>query len=194
MGSDDTRQHIIQVGAQLILCNGFQATGINKVLDAAQVPKGSFYYYFSSKNDFGLAVIDDYARDYDQRLDETVSNPALTPLDRIRAYLEAASQDVIDCDFSKGCLIGNLGQELATQNEAFRSKLDTVFAGWERRFADCITEGQHAGEIPTDLDAAEAASLLLSGWQGAILRAKLIRSRQPLDQFQSLLFRKILTN
>jgi len=72
MTGNETREHIIQTGAELILRNGFRATGINTVLEEAGVPKGSFYYYFKSKNDFGLAVIDAYAEVYRQRLDQTL--------------------------------------------------------------------------------------------------------------------------
>ena len=162
------------------------------MLEEAGVPKGSFYYYFKSKNDFGLAVIDAYAEVYRQRLDQTLGDHSRTPLDRIRFYLDTATGDVAASEYSKGCLIGNLGQELAAQNDAFRARLNDVFANWEQRFRDCIAEGQQQGEIASDVDPGEAASLLLSGWQGALLRAKLTRSSEPLSHFQTLLFSRVL--
>lgn len=192
MTGNETREHIIQTGAELILRNGFRATGINTVLDESKVPKGSFYYYFRSKDDFGLAVIDSYAEGYRERLDTTLGDQSRTPLERIRLYLETASEDVVASDYSKGCLIGNLGQELAAQNDAFRKRLNDVFAAWERRFRDCIAEGQQQGEIAADIDPTETASLLLSGWQGALLRSKLTRSSEPLTHFRNLLFSRVL--
>ncbi|TVP55813.1 MAG: TetR family transcriptional regulator [Halomonadaceae bacterium] len=193
MTGNETRHHIIQTGAELIARQGFSATGINKILDAAQVPKGSFYHYFRSKDDFGLAVIEAYAAEYDQRLDDTLGNTALAPLERLQSYLSLAGDEMASCDYTKGCLIGNLGQELAAQNEAFRSRLDQVFTGWEKRFQTCIVAAQANGEVSTGIDAAEAASLLLSGWQGALLRAKLSRSEAPLQRFRNLLFDTLLT-
>lgn len=192
MTGNETREHIIQTGAELILRNGFRATGINTVLDESGVPKGSFYYYFRSKNDFGLAVIDAYAEGYRDRLDATLGDHRRTPLERIRLYLDTAAGDVAESDYSKGCLIGNLGQELAAQNDAFRERLNDVFANWERRFRDCIAEGQQQGEVSSEVDATEAASLLLSGWQGALLRSKLTRSSEPLTHFRNLLFSRVL--
>ncbi|TDT44213.1 TetR family transcriptional regulator [Halospina denitrificans] len=192
MTGNETREHIIQSGAELILRNGFRATGINTVLDEAGVPKGSFYYYFKSKNDFGLAVIDAYAESYRERLDATLGDDTRTPLERIRLYLDTAAGDVAASDYSKGCLIGNLGQELAAQNDAFRERLNDVFAAWEQRFRDCIAEGQQQGEVASELDPREAASLLLSGWQGALLRSKLTRSSEPLTHFRNLLFSRVL--
>ena len=191
MTGNETREHIIQTGAELILRNGFQATGINTVLDSAGVPKGSFYYYFRSKNDFGLAVIDAYAEAYRERLDATLGDHSRTPLERIRLYFDTAVGDVAASHYSKGCLIGNLGQELAAQNDAFRERLNDVFAAWEQRFRDCISEGQQQGEIAPEIDPTEAASLLLSGWQGALLRSKLTRSSEPLTCFRNLLFSRV---
>ena len=193
MTQNDTREHIIQTGAELILRNGFRATGINTVLDEAAVPKGSFYYYFKSKNEFGLAVIESYSASYEERLDATVGDNSRTPMARIRRYFDEATSDIVANDFSKGCLIGNLGQELAAQNDTFRERLNRVFADWERRFRDCIAEGQERGEIAPSIDPEAAASLLLSGWQGALLRSKLTRSSVPLQYFQELLFTRVLT-
>ncbi|PAV24708.1 TetR family transcriptional regulator [Tamilnaduibacter salinus] len=192
MATNDTRDTIIQTGAELITQNGFSATGINRVLSEAGVPKGSFYHYFKSKDDFGLAVIDAYAQTYDDRLNATLGDTSQPPLERLKAYLQAGEEDMCSCDYSRGCLIGNLGQELAAQNEAFRARLDRVFSGWESRFADCIAEAREAGDVPKDVDPETAAAFLLSGWQGALLRAKMARSVEPMRRFESTLFNRVL--
>ncbi len=192
MAGNDTRESIIRTGADLIALKGFGATGINAVLIAAAVPKGSFYHYFSSKNDFGLAVIDTYAADYDAKLSAIFQDRSSSPLQRLRTYFDRAYEDMTACDFSRGCLIGNLGQELAAQNELFRSRLDQVFARWEQRFADCIAEAQTAGEVDTQLDARQIAGFLLAGWEGAVLRAKVLRSIEPMQRFEQVLFERVL--
>ena len=127
MTSNDTRNHIIHTGADLIGQKGFGATGINAVLTAAGVPKGSFYHYFSSKNDFGLAVIDTFAQEYDTKLELILNDHSRSGVDRLRAYFDAGLETMTSCEFTRGCLIGNLGQELAGQNETFRRRLDTSF-------------------------------------------------------------------
>ena len=183
MTSTDTRTHIIHTGADLIGHKGFGATGINAVLTAAGVPKGSFYHYFSSKNDFGLAVIDTFAEEYDAKLDRILNDTSRSCVDRLRAYFDTGFETMTSCEYTRGCLIGNLGQELAGQNEAFRQRLDSVFASWERRFEHCIRAAQQAGDISADIDAADAASFLLSGWEGAILTAKVMQSSSPMQKF-----------
>ena len=192
MTSNDTRNHIINTGADLIGQKGFGATGINAVLTTAGVPKGSFYHYFSSKNDFGLAVIDTFAQEYDTKLDRILNDHTRSAVDRLRAYFDTGLETMTSCEFTRGCLIGNLGQELAGQNETFRRRLDTVFQGWEKRFERCVEEARQAGDIDASIDPADVASFLLSGWEGAILRAKVLKSTEPMERFVRVFFRQCL--
>lgn len=192
MTSNDTRNHIIQTGAELIGQKGFGSTGINAVLTAAGVPKGSFYHYFASKNDFGLAVIDTFAEEYDAKLEAILKDTTRSCVERLQAYFDIGLEAMASCELTRGCLIGNLGQELAGQNEAFRKRLDTVFHSWEKRFEQCIEEAQQAGDVDASVNPADAASLLLSGWEGAILRAKVLKSPEPMERFVRVFFRQCL--
>lgn len=191
--TNTTREMIIRTGAELIARQGFGATGINAVLSATKVPKGSFYHYFKSKGDFGLAVIESYSRDYDIKLEAILGDVTRTPVERLRAYFESGTVDMTSCGFSNGCLIGNLGQELAAQNELFRARLDEVFTGWEERFAGCIAQAQDLGELDRGTDPLELAGFLLAGWEGAILRAKVVKSTAPMQRFERVFFTMLTT-
>jgi len=171
---------------------GYNATGIDAVLKQANVPKGSFYHYFGSKENFGLAVIDQFAERYDQRLDTFLNDDEVTPLNRIRNYLESGLARLTQNQCTKGCLVGNLGQELADQNERFRVRLDEIFQSWKERFATCLREAQRCGELTHDLDANVIAGFILSGWEGAILRAKVMKSPQPMRDFIETIFATVL--
>ncbi|KKM94339.1 hypothetical protein LCGC14_1199300 [marine sediment metagenome] len=192
MTTNATRNLIIQTGADLIGTKGFGATGINGILTVAGVPKGSFYHYFSSKNDFGLAIIDTFAEEYDTKLDHILNDSSRSYVDRLRAYFDTGFDNMTDCNCTRGCLIGNLGQELAGQNEMFRVRLNNVFSAWEKRFEDCIADAQTAGDIASGIDSADAASFLLSGWEGAILRAKVVKSTEPMERFVRVFFTRCL--
>jgi len=192
MGKRDTRSDIISIGTDLIASLGFNATGIDAVLKEAGVPKGSFYHYFGSKEDFGLAVIDRFAARYDERLASFLSDQNHPPLARIRNYLLANLERVERNNCSRGCLVGNLGQELSDRNERFRQRLEEVFQSWQDQLAACFREAQDAGDLSSDIDAATIAEFMLSGMEGAILRAKVMKSSRPLRDFIDILYTRVL--
>lgn len=188
MEKKDTKAEIIAKGTEMISLYGYNATGIDAVLKQVRVPKGSFYHYFSSKEEFGLAVINRFAERYALRLDIFLNDVEVTPLNRIRNYLESGLTRFNQNHCTKGCLIGNLGQELADQNERFRSRLDEIFQSWNERFATCLREAQSSGELSHDLDAGVIAGFILSGWEGSVLRAKVKKSTQPMRDFIDTIF------
>lgn len=190
---ETARDKIIATGVDMVAISGFNATGIESILKAAGVPKGSFYHHFGSKENFGIEVINLFAERYAQKLHSFLDDQTVEPLERIRNYLEHSIEHLTQENFSKGCLIGNLGQELADQNERFRDRLAEVFGDWLALFANCLRQAQQAGSLNPQLDAQKLASFLLSGWEGAILRAKVMRSPEPLKQFVGILFTIVLT-
>jgi len=192
MDKNETRATIIRIGTDLIGRQGFNATGIDAILREAGVPKGSFYYYFKSKEEFGLAVIDHFAERYDQRLDAFLNDEEVTPLNRIRNLLESGLARLEQNQCTRGCLIGNLGQELADQNERFRARLEEIFSSWKERYAACLREAQEAGELAPEFDPGVVAGFILSGWEGAVLKAKVMKSPQPLRDFIGTLFATVL--
>lgn len=193
MDKKDTRTEIIRIGTELIARQGYNATGIEMVLKEAGVPKGSFYHYFKSKEEFGLAVMDVFANYYSQRMTALLQDATIPPLGRIRTLLEGSLERFNRNQCTKGCLIGNLGQEMADQNERFRARLDEIFAGWKQLFAACLHEAQQTGALRADCECDVMASFILSGWEGAILRAKVMKSPQPLHDFIQILFAQALS-
>jgi len=192
MTRGETRERIVAAGAELIASQGFGATGLNAILAAAGVPKGSFYHYFPSKDDFGLAVIDHYAEAHDARLAATLADGGRPPLERLRAYFAAGVEGMASGGCARGCLIGDLAQELAAHSEAFRARIDAVFRRWEGALAECIGEAQARGEAPTRAAPGELAAFALAGWEGAILRAKVVGSVAPMERFASLFIDEML--
>ncbi|WP_346796164.1 TetR family transcriptional regulator C-terminal domain-containing protein [Halomonas sp. Bachu 37] len=192
MKTTATRDRLLDTGAELIGNHGYNATGINAVLKASGVPKGSFYHYFASKEDFGLAVIDRVALSYDEKLTHLLEDTRVAPLDRLRGYFAAGREDMLTCDHTHGCLIGNLGQEMAGQSDVFRDRLDKVFQQWEQHFVRCLTDAQRQSHVDSTLDIEALASFILAGWEGAILRAKTLKSVEPMQRFENILFSRLL--
>ncbi len=192
MEKKDTRAEIIRIGTGMIALQGYNATGIDAVLKQAGVPKGSFYHYFGSKEEFGLAVIDRFGERFGQRLAAFLDDDEMRPLSRIRNFMESALARLDQDHCTKGCLIGNLGQEMADQNERFRERLDEIFGMWRWRFAGCLREAEAVGELAAGTDPDVLADFILSGWEGAIMRAKVMKSPQPIRHFIEILFVTVL--
>ena len=192
MKKNKTRTDIICIGMELIALHGYNTTGIDAVLKQAGVPKGSFNHFFGSKEEFGLGVIDHFADHCDEKLRTFFDDEEVPPLNRIRNYFENGLLDMAENRFTKGCLIGNLGQELTGQNERFRARIETIFSAWQQRFAACLHEAKQKGQLASEADPAVIAEFILSGWEGAILRAKVMKDSQPLRNFTDTLFATVL--
>ncbi|GAC1469086.1 MAG: TetR/AcrR family transcriptional regulator [Isosphaeraceae bacterium] len=192
MSKETTRDLLLDTGRRIFLERGFNHTGIESILQSAGVPKGSFYHYFKSKEDFGLHVLNRFASCYNDELERFLGDSSLRPLDRLRKLGDSTCELLESKRCRNGCLVGNLSQEMADQSEAFRARLDEIFRSWSERYATCFREAQEAGDIPLDLDVAELAEFWLNSWQGAVLRAKTLRSAQPLRMFLKVMFQFVL--
>ncbi|HCI3504629.1 TetR/AcrR family transcriptional regulator [Pseudomonas chloritidismutans] len=170
---------------------GFAATGIDSVLKRINVPKGSFYHYFNSKEAFGQAVLDRYASRFARKLDLLLLNEADPPLQRIRNFVEDAKEGMAKYEFRRGCLVGNLGQEIMALPESFRLALEHTLIDWQERLACCLREAASQGQIDSDSDCDSLAAFFWIGWEGAVLRSKLSRDVRPLEIFSEGFFAAI---
>ncbi len=191
VGRADTRKALVWCGTELMTERGFQVTGIEEVLKRVGVPKGSFYHFFKSKDEFGAAVIENYVAYYARKMDLIFDDTSNSPMARLKEFVENAKRGMTKFDFRRGCLIGNLGQELASLDNHFRQQLEAVLVSWEDRVTACLEEAIKAGEIAPDSDAHALSRFFWIGWEGAILRAKLTRDLAPIDHFSDLYFAKV---
>lgn len=176
----DTRQHLIDTGKRLIACKGFLGVGLAEILAAAGVPKGSFYHYFESKEQYGQAMLEAYFDAYLTRFDDLLQLPGLTGRDRlIRYWQERLQSQASACDEQK-CLVVKLGAEVADLSEAMRLALREGTDRVVERIARLIESGMADGSLPA-LDARQVALHLYQLWLGASLMAKLRRDNEPLQ-------------
>ncbi|GLZ86363.1 TetR family transcriptional regulator [Metapseudomonas resinovorans] len=180
---DDTRAALIRCGMEILTEQGFMSTGIDAVLKRVGVPKGSFYHYFDSKEAFGQAVLESYARYFAHKLDRYLLQEDVSPLQRLVNFVEDAKAGMLRHQFCRGCLVGNLGQEVAILPEGFRLELESILCSWQDRLAACLREACTAGELSTKADCDGLAAFFWIGWEGAVLRARLTRDNVPLDVF-----------
>lgn len=192
-----SREIILDHGVSLIARGGFEATGLDAVLKASGVPKGSFYYYFESKEDFGIAVLERFADrllgELEARFEAELGSKKGHLLKSLAEFFEASACEIEKKRCECGCLIGNLSQELAGKNASFRQRVDAVFERWESIFEKFLLEASRRGEVgaPAKAQAALQSRLLLIGWQGAVLRSKAKGDPGPIREWVSVQFPKL---
>ncbi|QQN35139.1 TetR/AcrR family transcriptional regulator [Rahnella aceris] len=179
----DSREALIRSGLEVITEMGYLSAGIDAVIKKIAVPKGSFYHYFASKREFGMEVLTSYGSFFAHKLDKFLLNTELSPLQRIDAFVIHAGQGMAKFEFSRGCLVGNLLQESPLLPEDFPQKLKEILGEWESSMTICLLEAHQVGELASTIPPAHLAQIFWSGWEGAVMRAKLFRSAEPLNQF-----------
>lgn len=188
----DSRERLLVAGAELFGRKGFNGCGIAEVLQAADVPRGSFYHYFASKEEFGVAVIE---RARDEHLDEVkplLSDRRMSPLRRLRTMFEQTRQECAAIGPTVECLIPKLALETASLSEPVHAAVKCAYQQWSALLAQVIREGQAAGEIDKKHDADRLANVLVMLWEGAAIRMQIERSIAPLDDFQAFVFDTLL--
>ncbi|MEJ2639286.1 MAG: TetR family transcriptional regulator C-terminal domain-containing protein [Desulfosarcinaceae bacterium] len=183
-----TREHLIATGLPLLLERGYNGLGLQALLSAAGVPKGSFYHHFRDKEDFALQVVDAYMREVHAGLDASLGDLSIIPLDRVRRFFATTQQGYREQGYM-GCLLGGLGQELSGVSEAFRRKIEACFTSIATRLAVCLEEARERGDLPAGSDPQRLASLLVDCWEGAALRSRLQRDHAPLDAMLEFYFK-----
>jgi TetR/AcrR family transcriptional repressor of nem operon len=188
----DTRERILAAGAELIAKQGFNGTGISEVLQLAGVPKGSFYHYFASKEDFGVALIERTCDGYLEELKPVLNDRKLKPLTRLRRIFETANEQCAASGPSEQCLISKIALETASLSEPVHAAVRCAYQQWSALLARVIREGQAAREIDRKHDADRLGNVLVMLWEGASMRAQIDRDTAAFDDFLFFVFDTLL--
>ena len=190
MARPNTREEIIQAGLKCLVERGFNAVGVQDITDAAGVPKGSFYNHFESKEALGVEIVERYGANQTRR--EILTDPTVPPLQRLRRHFDRITTSFTDSHFRRNCILGGFSAELANQSETIREGLRKLYRQWTTDLEATIAEAQAKGEITNKTKAADMAAFLLDSYEGALLRARVERSRKPFDRFVKFAFGELL--
>lgn len=191
MKGDVTKERILFEGAKIVHLKGYHATGLQEILKAAGVPKGSFYFYFDSKKDFGLQLIDYYTVNIVHRGMKILEQRELSPLQGMREHIRWITYQSTKLGFRGGCPIGNLAQELGDTDEAFREKLNDAYNRLIQLHALFLGEAQKVGEISADQDVNELAEMIYNCFQGALIQMKLAQNTDSVEMIERTFFKLI---
>lgn len=188
----DTRDRILVAGAELVIEKGFNGVGLTEILQRAGVPKGSFYHYFPSKEDFGVALIEKARDEYLDSLRHILGDRKRTSVQRLRAVFEDSRAECVKSGPSVECVVPKLALETANLSEPVHAAVRCVYQQWSALLAQVIREGQSKGEIDVHHDPDRLANVLVMLWEGASIRMQVDRSIQPLDDFLAFVFDTLL--
>lgn len=177
--TSDVRDNILATGQRLMAGKGYSAVGLNEILTAAGVPKGSFYHYFGSKDAFGEALLDSYFEDYLAEIDVTLALPGLSMAQRVLRYFEVWQQTQSFFDCQGKCLAVKMAAEVADLSEAMRLSIRRGTSGIVSRLAAAIEAGVAEGSLTVSGDATATARSLYQLWLGASIMVKIERDVAP---------------
>jgi TetR/AcrR family transcriptional repressor of nem operon len=192
MAKLSNRDRILTAGLKVVHARGYAGASVRDIVHAAGVPQGTFTNHFTSKEEFGLEIIDLYFAKGRELMAQTLRNEGLSPLARLRAYIDANIARLTEDQMCNGCLFGNFTAEASDHSDLIRDRLVTIFADVQQSIAGCLTSAVKAGELPADFECAEVAGFIVSSLQGANLLSKAERSPAPIERFAQVLFTQVL--
>ena len=172
-----SKEKILECSKELFHLQGYQSTSIDNILESSGVTKSNLYYYFKSKEELGLLILQSRIEEYEKALlTPTLGNKSLNPERRIKSYYNKLISYHKKSDCIYGCPFGNLALELSSSNEKFRDKISKFFEHWQKQIELCIREGIKQKSFRDDISPKALSQLILSHTEGAILLTKTNRS------------------
>lgn len=180
----DKRELILAKGAQVMTRRGYHGTGVQEIVQAAGIPKGSFYHYFASKEDFALQTLEFTYRPRLERYAQALSNPALSPRARILAYYRELLEHFNQQErLEYHCFIGSLSFEMSELLPAIGAQVEAILQASASILQNCLEQAQVAGELGADEDCANLAAFIANAWQGVLTRLKVGSQTRPVEEF-----------
>ena len=186
------KEEIFANSIGIIIRKGYNNTGLTEIIKASDIPKGSFYNYFKSKEDYGLQLLDFIADKIFSHIESYKNHTELSPLKQLHLFFDDFLKYYQENDFKGGCPIGNFAQELGDINENFRKKTEEKFQQVITTFASFLTDAKKQNEIADDINEFKLANTITNYWQGTLLRLKVSKEPQHYKDFLKLIFEVLL--
>ena len=177
-----TRQVILDTAQVIVGRKGFSAVGLNEILQAAEVPKGSFYHYFNSKDAFGVVLLDSYFDHYIKGMQQLFDQPGLSGFARLMRYWHSWVDNQTGCTDTGKCLAVKLGAEVSDLSEPMRLALQRGTARTIALLAEALQYGVEDGSLPAQPHPESLARRLYALWLGTSVMSKITRTSAPFDE------------
>ncbi len=191
---DEKKQHIVHKGLKALYLKGYNATGVQEITDAAEIPKGSFYNYFKNKEDFAVEAMKLFTGRELALIQGVLSDKSIPPLERIeKLYRVKTDYFVEKGSFSLGCFLCNITLEMADVSQPIAKAASQLFQEEDVPVIDCLKEAKERGDLDSSIDINELSDLIRDSWLGALIIMKANKSPEPLYSFLKNLHNLIIT-
>jgi AcrR family transcriptional regulator len=176
-----TRERLLRAAVELFYAHGYAGTGMAEILKKANANSGSFYFFFTSKEDLLLAVLDWYQENLWPALLEPVFRKSKDPIQRIFLLLDQYRQNVMATEFAFGCPLGRLALEIEPDRRAAHDKIAANFSGWARAVEELLQEAKTNDRLPADCDLRQLSRFVLTAMEGGVMQARSYQCIEPFD-------------
>jgi TetR/AcrR family transcriptional regulator, transcriptional repressor for nem operon len=194
MSKVSNRDKILADGLKVVLERGYVGASVRDIVEAAGVPQGSFTNHFASKEAFSLEILERYFASSSLVIADTLRNEALSPLKRLRAYIDASIVTIRNHGTKNGCLVGNFAAEASDHSEIIRKRVALIYGELREAITDCLKAAVKDGELPKTFKTNEVATFIVTGLQGAWLVSKVERDLAFAENFKKILFSIVLAH
>lgn len=188
MGYKHSIEEILDIGYDVLRKNGYHNVGVNQILKEAGIPKGSFYNFFESKEDFANKVVQRYGESNAGWMQGFFDESELSPIESLKSFYKFMIDTNEKDEFLSGCIVNNMSIEVGRINDTMATKANEQFIDWLIILANVISKGQELKEITTKFSALEIAEYLHAGFYGTFSRMKVTRNRTYMDIWYNLSF------
>ena len=174
-----TRERLITTAAGLFRRQGYAQTGVNQIIQEANATSGSFYHFFSAKEDLLLAVVDHIGEVFEAEVFQPAAQRSLQPIDQIFAALDLYRQQIVDGGFAFVSPMAGLSTEVSENHPQVRARLAELFSSWTDHFSGLLLRaGDRLGGSANPIDLAQ---LIVSAMEGAVVGTRVSQSLAPFD-------------
>ena len=184
--NEQIRTDLLNQGVAMFMEQGYHGTGIQEIVDKVGVPKGSFYNYFKSKEDFGSKAVIHYSDQFKLFLNSVLETSKKDTLQGLNQFFDQLAQLFDDKNCKDGCLIGNFAAEISDSSTIGRDTMSSCLREWKDILKEIMIRGQEKEVIREDITPDELADFLLNFLEGSILRMKIESNTNPLKQMKKV--------
>ena len=168
----DTKTKALNLGREFLQTKGFGGFSFQTIADRLGIKKASLHYYFSSKEEMGLVLLNDYEeghKNWALRVKDLSSKVKLEKM--IKGFKSLSSKN------SMICPVGSFTSDFQLATPKMKNKILQFHFLVRDWMIETINQGKKEGTISQHLDSDVVADLLLATLQGGVQLAR-IRGEQ----------------